>query len=75
MRGWRSLEQSAERKSRELEIRSDLRQWDEQYPEFHHELLVRYAAGFLASALVSTVVHAIKDLAFGGNRDRRDRRY
>uniref|UniRef100_A0A7S2MVT6 Uncharacterized protein n=2 Tax=Helicotheca tamesis TaxID=374047 RepID=A0A7S2MVT6_9STRA len=49
MRGLRSLEQSAERTRRELDIRSDLRQWDEEFPFAHHELIVRYAVGALAS--------------------------
>eukprot|EP00541_Cyclophora_tenuis_P018537 CAMPEP_0116573602 /NCGR_PEP_ID=MMETSP0397-20121206/18883_1 /TAXON_ID=216820 /ORGANISM="Cyclophora tenuis, Strain ECT3854" /LENGTH=122 /DNA_ID=CAMNT_0004102181 /DNA_START=43 /DNA_END=411 /DNA_ORIENTATION=- len=75
MRGWRSLEQSAERKARELEIRADLRNWDEQYPQFHHELIVRYLTGFVASAVVSSLVHGIKGLLFSGSGGRRDRRY
>jgi len=49
MRGLRSLEQSAERTRREIDIRSDLRRWDEEFPFIHHELVVRYLVGALAS--------------------------
>jgi hypothetical protein len=67
MKGWRSLEQSAERKQREIDIRRDLRKWDEEYPELHHELIVRYLAGAAASFLVTTIYNAIR----GHNNKRR----
>lgn len=49
------MEQSAERTSRELEIRADLRNWDNDYPMIHHELMVRYLCGAVASGLVMGV--------------------
>ena len=39
MRGLRSIQQTSERAQRELEIRSDLRRWDEEFPFMHHELI------------------------------------
>jgi hypothetical protein len=55
MKNWRSIESSAEKASREMDIRSDLRRWDQQHPELHHELIVRYLAGVTASALVTAI--------------------
>jgi hypothetical protein len=60
MKNWRSLEQGAEKSTREMDIRADLRKWDEQFPEFHHELIVRYMASALASTLVSTVFDLVR---------------
>ncbi|KAI2506596.1 hypothetical protein MHU86_7806 [Fragilaria crotonensis] len=67
MKNWRTLEQSTEKASREMEIRADLRRWDQQFPELHHELIVRYVAGILASALVT----AICDIFRPSHRQRR----
>ena len=55
MKNWRNLEQSTEKKSREMDMRADLRRWDQQFPELHHELIVRYLAGIVASAIVTTI--------------------
>mmetsp|Transcript_26789 Transcript_26789/g.39632 ORF Transcript_26789/g.39632 Transcript_26789/m.39632 type:complete len:114 (-) Transcript_26789:155-496(-) len=55
MQNWRAVEQSAEKSSREFDIRADLRRWDEQFPELHHELIVRIFAGFLASSVVTAI--------------------
>jgi hypothetical protein len=55
MKNWRTIEQSTRKTSRELEIRADLRRWDQQHPELHHELIVRYLTGIIASALVTAV--------------------
>jgi hypothetical protein len=60
MRGWRSLEQSAERTSRELDIRADLRRWDSDFPEIHHELIVRWLSGAVISVAVTTLYNALK---------------
>ena len=68
MKNWRSLEQSTEKASREMDIRADLRRWDQQFPELHHELIVRYVAGILASALVT----AIFDMFRPTHRQRRN---
>jgi len=60
MKSWKTLEQSAERTSREMEIRSDLRQWDHDFPEIHHELIVRWVAGAFVSMAVTSLYNAIK---------------
>ena len=55
MRGIRSVQRNSEKIDREFEIRSDLASWDREFPFMHHELIVRYAAGFLASSLAVTL--------------------
>ena len=60
MRGLKQIEQKAERVQWELDIRSNLRQWDEEFPFIHHELIVRYVAGILASNMVSMIFHAMR---------------
>ncbi|KAL7441331.1 hypothetical protein ACHAXH_005789 [Discostella pseudostelligera] len=50
-RNIRSLERDSDKISKELDIRADLRNWDREFPYFHHELIIRYFAGFLASAV------------------------
>jgi hypothetical protein len=51
MRGIRSVQRNSAKIEREFEIRSDLARWDDEFPYMHHELIVRYAAGLLASSL------------------------
>mmetsp|Transcript_22694 Transcript_22694/g.25831 ORF Transcript_22694/g.25831 Transcript_22694/m.25831 type:complete len:113 (+) Transcript_22694:71-409(+) len=60
MQNWRALEQSAEKSSREMEIRAELRRWDQQFPELHHELIVRGIAGLVASSIVSSVISMVR---------------
>jgi hypothetical protein len=60
MRGYRSLEQGAERTQREIDIRSQLRQWDNDFPEIHHELIVRWVCGAIASVAVTSIYNALK---------------
>ena len=60
MRGWRQLEQSAERTSREMDIRTELRRWDTDFPEIHHELIVRWMAGAVVSIVVTSIYDAFK---------------
>ena len=72
MKSWRSIEQKAERTSKELDIRSELRNWDEQFPMLHHELIIRYLSGACASYISSIAYDWI--MANFGNR-RYDRRY
>ena len=55
MKNWRNLEQSAEKASWEVDIRDAIRRWDERCPLLHHELIVRYVAGSLASTFVSAI--------------------
>ncbi|KAL7539787.1 hypothetical protein ACHAXR_009608 [Thalassiosira sp. AJA248-18] len=50
-RNLRSFERDGDRIAKELDIRAELRNWDREFPFFHHEMIVRYAAGFLASAV------------------------
>lgn len=45
---------------REMDIRSDLRRWDNDYPELHHELIVRWVAGALVSVAVTSLYNALK---------------
>lgn len=66
-KGIRSIEQQAERTSRELDIRSDLRRWDEEFPWIHHELVIRYVVGGLASTTVMFLYNTLR----GGNKERR----
>jgi len=56
----RALEQSSERMQREMEIRSDLRRWDNDYPELHHELIVRWVAGAIVSVAISSLYNSLK---------------
>eukprot|EP00934_Nitzschia_sp_Nitz4_P003905 Nitzschia sp. Nitz4//scaffold30_size153850//65137//65998//NITZ4_002775-RB/size153850-exonerate_est2genome-gene-0.20-mRNA-1//-1//CDS//3329547255//3895//frame0 len=60
MKGFRTLERGAERTQREMDIRSDLRRWDNDFPELHHELLVRWIAGAVVSVAVTSVYNALK---------------
>lgn len=64
--GIRSIEQQAERASRELDLRSDLRKWDEEFPWIHHELIVRYICGGLASTTVMFLYNSLR-----GDKNRR----
>lgn len=57
---WRNLEQTAEKQQKELDIRNELRKWDEEIPWFHTELIVRCAAGVLARGLVLSMYQMIR---------------
>jgi hypothetical protein len=67
MKQYRDLSQSATRQQKELEIRNELRNWDEQVPWFHAELIVRCAAGVVARGLVLSIYQMIR----GNDRQRR----
>lgn len=60
MREWRNLEQSSVKYQREMDIRSQLRQWDEDFPWMHHELIVRYIAGLVVSGVVVSLYQSIR---------------
>ncbi|CAJ1953380.1 unnamed protein product [Cylindrotheca closterium] len=60
MKGWRSIEQSFDRADREIEIRNDLRRWDNQFPEIHHELIVRWLSGAVVSIAVTSIYNGLK---------------
>lgn len=53
-RSLRSIENQAERTTRELDIRRDLRDWDNRFPYMHHELIVRYISGLIAYTAATT---------------------
>jgi hypothetical protein len=74
MQGIRSIEQQTERTSRELDIRSQLRQWDRDYPQIHHELIVRYICGAIVSVGCTSFYNAIKRANQGGSYDPYHRR-
>mmetsp|Transcript_855 Transcript_855/g.1154 ORF Transcript_855/g.1154 Transcript_855/m.1154 type:complete len:121 (+) Transcript_855:99-461(+) len=69
-RNLRSLERDSDRISKELDIRGDLRNWDREFPFFHHELIVRYAAGFLASAVAVAAFGQVRSLFSSSKRSR-----
>jgi|UPI000581B62B hypothetical protein len=58
MRGWRAVEQSAERTSREMDWRRTLRDWDHRHPQIHHELILRYVCGAVASLAATALYNA-----------------
>jgi hypothetical protein len=57
--GIRRFEQTSERASRELDIRRTLRDWDNQYPEIHHELIVRWVCGAIVSIVATSFYNGI----------------
>ena len=59
MRGLRTLEQTSERTQREMDIRNELRLWDRNYPEIHHELIVRWVAGAAVSLAVTSIYNSL----------------
>lgn len=67
MRGLRSVQRGSQKIEKEMELRSHLAQWDEEFPFVHHELIVRYAAGLLASS----VALAAYDMLKGDSRRKR----
>ena len=54
------MQRGSQKIEKELEMRSNLAQWDENFPFMHHELIVRYAAGFLASTLALAMYDLIR---------------
>ena len=60
MRGVRTVEQAAERAQAEVDLRSTLRKWDNDFPEIHHEMIVRWGCGLLASIVVSSIYNGLK---------------
>eukprot|EP00551_Chaetoceros_affinis_P012284 CAMPEP_0203668792 /NCGR_PEP_ID=MMETSP0090-20130426/5339_1 /ASSEMBLY_ACC=CAM_ASM_001088 /TAXON_ID=426623 /ORGANISM="Chaetoceros affinis, Strain CCMP159" /LENGTH=79 /DNA_ID=CAMNT_0050533329 /DNA_START=129 /DNA_END=365 /DNA_ORIENTATION=- len=64
MRGLRNVQRSSERIEKEMELRSHLAAWDDEFPFMHHELIIRYGAGLLASAAAL----AVYDLFRGNDR-------
>jgi hypothetical protein len=55
MKGLRNVQRGSQRIEKEMEIRSNLAHWDEEFPFMHHELIIRYAAGLLASTIALTI--------------------
>lgn len=67
----RSLERDGDRLSKEIDIRQELRNWDREFPYFHHELIVRYIAGCLASGAAVFVWAQLRSLFASTNNKRR----
>lgn len=68
MRAVRTLEQSSERTGRELDIRRDLRRWDQEHPEIHHELIVRYLCGALVSVAATSLYSSLRRPSYPSSR-------
>jgi hypothetical protein len=54
------VQQTAERTNREIDIRNQLRTWDNDFPEIHHELIVRWLCGAVVSLGVTAIYQALK---------------
>lgn len=67
MRGFRNAQRGSQRIEKEMEFRSNLAQWDEEFPFMHHELIVRYVAGFMASTVALTVYDLLRSNKKGRN--------
>jgi hypothetical protein len=74
-RAFRTIEQSTTRTSRELDIRRNLRDWDNHYPEIHHELIVRWVCGAVVSLTVTSLYNGLKRELFASGRRDPYRRY
>lgn len=59
MRGWRQIEQSTDRASKEYDMRCSLRDWDARYPEIHHELIVRWLCGAAVSLVTTSLYNGL----------------
>jgi hypothetical protein len=59
MRTFRTMEQSSQRASTELDIRQNLREWDHGHPQIHHELIVRYLCGAVVSVVATSFYNTI----------------
>jgi len=56
----RTLENSSDRVSREMDIRSNLRSWDRDHPQIHHELIVRYVCGAVVSVIATSLYNGLR---------------
>lgn len=56
----RTIEQTTERSRLELDLRRNLRTWDNRYPEIHHELIVRYVVGALVSVAATSLYNSVR---------------
>mmetsp|Transcript_16087 Transcript_16087/g.24103 ORF Transcript_16087/g.24103 Transcript_16087/m.24103 type:complete len:124 (-) Transcript_16087:460-831(-) len=74
MKGLRNVQRGSQRIEKEMEFRSHLAEWDDSFPFLHHELIVRYAAGFLASTVALTIWDVVRSGYGGGGRNDRTRR-
>jgi len=70
MRGVRAVEQNMDRTSREMDIRSELRSWDRDYPEIHHELIVRWVSGAVVSLFAVMIYDGLKPSSGKGRSKR-----
>jgi hypothetical protein len=60
MQGIRTVSQSTERTSREMDIRNTLRRWDRDHPQIHHELIIRYLCGAIISVGCTSLYNAMR---------------
>jgi hypothetical protein len=67
MQGIRSIEQQSERTRREVDIRTSLRRWDQEYPQIHHELIVRYLCGAVVSVFCTSLYNDLRRSYARGN--------
>lgn len=59
MRTFRSVEQSSQRAQTEFDLRQNLRDWDRDYPQIHHELIVRYLCGAVVSVAATSLYNSL----------------
>ena len=54
-----------------MDIRRELREFDNAYPEIHHELIVRWLVGALVSVTVTSIYNSFKRslMGMGSRRD------
>lgn len=60
MKGWRAVESGFSRADKEIEVRNHLRKWDNQFPEIHHERIVRLLSGAVVSLVVTSIYDGVK---------------
>ena len=63
----RTIENSSDRMNREMDIRSNLRGWDRDHPQIHHELIVRYVCGAVVSVLATSLYNGLRRANHGND--------
>ena len=63
----RTLENSTDRVNREMDIRSNLRAWDRDHPQIHHELIVRYVCGAVVSVIATSLYNGLRRANYSSN--------
>lgn len=65
----RTLESSGDRLNREMDLRSNLRTWDREHPQIHHELIVRYLCGAFVSVVATSLYNGFRRANASGMKD------